>query len=496
MIERASAILRHYRHAVIISLMCVISLVVAWFLLPSDETRIAALERDGKIGRAREMLQEKFAQGDRSPRTLFQLHRIHEHYGDLDNAGQVLELLAKSRPKDLKVQRQLLRHYKLVQDEPNYIALLRAQLALRHSDFACRELIGIHRRNDDLDAETQAIRECRAKGYRREDDLSRLAVISAASGDLVEAARILQSVDDRRWLKNISERILLFSALIEAGQANEAYRRGLRWLKGQPDDELALGLISLFVEAKQNALGIELAKAVGKPGNPVSLSIAEIMVDQVQYPAARAFLAGWLEKAEQMDTETATRFLNASVDSGDPLLALKGAERHGIDKFAQADLVGLAEALVLGAHTAPFNNVGTFLTLDTLGANPLLLAEIEFNKGRVDVARLLLTNVKADELDERRLELLALVNEKTGRQAAVTADLRKLRIEAPPTLGPAQRAANCNIRQQAVATRINKQRRRIARPVPGTLRAAPQGALSTPQTLQPIPFPALPNSGG
>jgi hypothetical protein len=150
----------------------------------------------------------------------------------------------------------------------------------------------------------------------------------------------------------------------------------------------------------------------------------------------------------------------------------------------------------LGSHTAPFNSVHTFLTQETLAANPLLLAEIEFNRGRVDVARLLLANVKADELDERRLNLLALVNDKTGRSAAVTADLRKLRVEASPTLGPAQRAANRNIRQQSVATRISNQRRRIARPVPGAQRAAPQGAASTPQTIQPIPFPTPGNSGG
>lgn len=486
MIDAASSLLKRYRHGVIVTLLCAVALVVTWFLLPDDDTRIAALERDGQLAAARELLVQKFEQGDRRPRTLYQLHRIHEYFGDLDNARKVLELLAQMEPKDANVQRRLARLYNLVQDETAYIGALKAQLRIRHSDRICRDLIGHLRRTDDADGEAQAISACRINGYRRPDDLSRLATLHAVNGNMIESAAILRSIDDRRWLKELSDRLLLFTALVEAKQPDEAYRRGVRWLKGQADNDLALQLISLFVEANHKGHGIELAKAVGQPGDTVSLAVGEIMVDQVQYPAARAFLNGWLEKAKALDTETATRFMQAAIDSGDPGLALKGAMRHGLEKFAQADLVALCEAMVTNSEAAAFDSIYEFLTPETLALNPMLLAEAELRRGRVDLARLHLTRVRAEELDERRLELLASLSDRAGRPPAVAAVLRELRVvAASPAIGPAQAQVNRIVRQQSAAKRISKQRRRIARPIPGGTAQAP-GA----PAIQPIPFPS------
>ena len=50
-------------------------------------------------------------------------------------------------------------------------------------------------------SEETALVDCRARGYRRPDDLVRLAYLQAADGNIAEASSLLRAVDDRRRLR-------------------------------------------------------------------------------------------------------------------------------------------------------------------------------------------------------------------------------------------------------------------------------------------------------
>jgi tetratricopeptide (TPR) repeat protein len=470
------------------------SAVVAWQVLPGDDERIAALEQDGQIGRALSMLEAKYQSGDVRPRTLFQLQRLYEFYGERDKARMVLEQLAERRPKDGAVQRQLAQLYKQTQDEPRYIKTLRSQLALapRNPEPVCRELIGLLRRNSQYNEEQATIAECRAKGYRRQDDLVRLAFLSAADGDFAEAEKTLRAVDDRRWLSEGRERLMLFAALIEVNQAPEALRRSLRWLRGQPDSDLALEMISMLTAANRNDLSLSLARQVGTPGDAISLAVAEIMVDQVQLSPARLYLAGWLEQKKPMDAEVATRFVTTAIDAEDPALALKGADVFGFANFDQMTLAALAEAAG-GAVAGPgFDAVVAALLPTTIAARPLIAAAIEVRAGRTEAARSILSQIRLDVLDERQLQVMSAVSAQAGRTLPSGGLLRPPPPPQVPTtvptiaterrvIGPAQAKVKSLIRR-AEAKRV-KQRRRVERPnsVP------PTGSLLPGFT--PIPFP-------
>ena len=148
-------------HNLVMSALFLGALVVGYLVLPGDSERIAALERDGKNREALRILEQRFAQGDRSQRTLFQMQRLLEHFGELTKARKTLEMLAEQRPKDAQVQRQLAQFYKLTQNETGYVATLRAQLEIRYSEPVCKELIGIQRRNGNFTEEQRAILDCR-----------------------------------------------------------------------------------------------------------------------------------------------------------------------------------------------------------------------------------------------------------------------------------------------------------------------------------------------
>jgi tetratricopeptide (TPR) repeat protein len=478
---------------VLMAAMFVGGALVAWFVLPGDDERIAALEQDGQIGRALALAEARYAQNDRRPRLLYQLQKYYEFYGERDKARSVLEQLAVLRPKDGQVQRQLAQLYKQTQDEPRYIKALRSQLALapRNPDVVCRELIGLLRRNSLYAEEQSTISECRGKGYRRQDDLVRYAFLSAADGNFAEASQTLKAVDDRRWLSESRERLMLFSSLLEVNQAPEALRRSIRWLRGQPDPDLALEMISLFTAANRNELALSLARQVGAPGDAITLAVAEIMVDQVQLAPARLYLAGWLDQKKPMDAEVATRFVTTAIDAEDPVLALRGAEQFGLSGFDQSTLAALAEAVAGSAMGAGFDRIIAALTAETIAARPLIAAASEVRSGRTDAARSILSQIRLDALDERQQQTLATLSLQSGRSAPLSGFLRPPPSLRPaldlPTgpiaadrrvIGPAQAKVK-SILRRVEAKRVKQKRRAERAPV----------AASGPGGFVPMPFP-------
>ena len=332
-------------HIFVMSLLFSVALAVGYFLLPGDAERIAMLERDGKTGLAKGILESKFAGGDRRQRTLFLLQGLYEQSGDIPKARQTLELLAEQRPRDPNVQQRLGLFYKLTHAEPAYIKTLTAQIELRYSESACRELIGLLRRSGAFADEQATLIKCRHKGYRRPDDMIRLASLLAVDGDIKEASLLLRAVDDLRRLKSDRERLQLFDLLLENEQPGEAQRRAVRWVKGGKDDNFALTLISALVTNNRHDLAIELARETSVPGDSVFLSVAEIMVDREQTTAAQAILRGWLDKAATLEPAVATRFVAAAIACADPDLALAGAQKAGLGKLPSDSVEKLARTL-------------------------------------------------------------------------------------------------------------------------------------------------------
>lgn len=373
-------------HAFIMGLLFSGAIAVGYILLPGDSERIAMLERDGKTREARMILEASFANGDRRQHTLFQLQGLYETAGELVQARRMLELLAQERPRDPNVQRQLGLFLKQTHDEPAYIRSLLQQIGLRYQETACREVIGLLRRSGDYEKERATLETCRQKGYRRPDDMVRLASLLAVDGDIKEASVLLRAVDDLRRLKSERERLQLFDLLIENGQPAEAERRGARWVKGTKDDSLALTLISVLVVANRHDLAIELARDTSVPGDSVFLSIPEIMVERSQATAAQGLLRGWLDKADTIEPPVAQRFIQAALAAGAPDLAFACAQRVGLSNFGASAITEMARGLdeigrkgdgdalraSIGAAPGPSNGLATSGSRDKGRLNPVV----------------------------------------------------------------------------------------------------------------------------
>jgi tetratricopeptide (TPR) repeat protein len=406
------------------------ALGIGYELLPGQVERIAMLERDGQAVQARDILERNFERGDRSARTLYQLEALYEHFGQLDKAQTVLKHLLDTRPRDPNVQKRAAQFFKQTQDEPAYVRAVNAQISLRYSEDACKELIGIHRRNAAAADELAAIQLCRSRGYRRPEDTVRLASLVAADGDLAQASSLLRSVDDLRRLKSERDRTQLFATLLEIDQPREAHRRATRWLSGARDLRLALSLLELLANDNRHELAIGLARDISVPGDAISLAVAELMLDRGEPTAARNYLHGWIEKAEVDSADLISRFITACLDAEDPENALTGAKRYGLAKLQQTDLVALAEALAAIGLQSEFDAVRAVIAPHVLAANPLLGAAVALQRGIQGTTQLLLAQVAVDDLDEWRLSLWARLMTRTGQATTVNATLQHLGVDA------------------------------------------------------------------
>lgn len=421
-------------HAIVMAVVFLGALVTGYALLPGVNERIAMLERDGRNIQALQILEGRFASGDRRPRTLYQLVGLYEQFGNLPRLKETLEALAAARPRDAQVRRQLVQFYATTQDNAGYLGALEAEVEVRYSETACRELIGLHRMRGAYAKEQAAIVRCRQKGYRRAEDIVRLAELLATDGDYAQAAQLLRSVDDLKRLKSERERLALFTMLVDADQPREALRRAVRWAKAARDREFSLTLIETMVRRGLHDVAIELARETSAPGDAVALSVGEIMLDRGETVAARAFLRGWMQQTRDTSLDTAIRFVDSALDAEDADLALAYADRIGHGRLPQAQLAGLAEALSVVGRKREFETVRAALTAETLAANPLLGAAEQLDKGRTEASRELLARVEPDKLDVWRLTLWARLMRETGRGAEADTTLQSLGVDDDPAI--------------------------------------------------------------
>ena len=332
-------------HRILMAVIFGGALLAGFAILPGANERVAMLERDGHGREALAILEHEYASGDRRYRTLYQMQALYESEGNVSKARELLEAMAAANPRDASIRGRLVVFYKNAQDETAYIRALKEQIDLKYSEGACRELIATERSAGDFAKEQMALQQCRQRGYRRPDDLSRLAELVAAGGDSPQAVAILRSIDDLKRLKTVRERYRLLSLLLEQDQPKEAERRAVRWIRGSKDDGLAIGLIDTLARSKFPASAMEVAKDVGAPGDSVSLTVAERLIERSQMVPAQLYLKGWLDRAQLVQESVAARFVEASLSAGDPATAAKGARKFGLERLNAPLLERLAADL-------------------------------------------------------------------------------------------------------------------------------------------------------
>jgi tetratricopeptide (TPR) repeat protein len=389
------------------------SIAAGWAMLPGENERVAMLERDGHSREALSILEQDVAAGDKRYRTLHQVLALYESEGNIAKARSVLETMSAVRPRDAVLKRRLAQFYRHNQNDPEYVKAMQDLIEIRYSESACRELIARLRFIGDSNAEQAALQNCRQKGYRRADDLARLAELVAADGDIAQATTLLKSIDDLKRLKELRERFQLLSLLSEQDQPREAERRALRWIRAVHDDVTAVSIIDHLARTKYPESAYEVAKDAGVPGDGISLTVAERLVEKTQNGAALLYLRGWIERAKTVDAETAIRFVEAALGVGDAQLAVKGARQFGYVLLPPLTLKKLSEALDQGGAPVEAAEVRRAMTqsLPVVAVEPGAPPAASGTTGNLEVPE---TTGKSAGPDESRVRSVLLVDPLDG----------------------------------------------------------------------------------
>lgn len=493
-------------HAIMAAIFA-LALVAGWGMLPGDNERIAMLERDGHSRDALTILEGAYQGGDKRYRTLHQMVGLYENEGNVARARELLEEMTVQRPRDAALRKRLAQFYRDTQNSERRVAALGSEIEIRYSEGTCRELIASHRLQGDYDAEKAAIVTCRQKGYRRPDDLARLAELLAVEGDSAQAAAILRSIDDVKRLKEPGERFQLLAFLLEQEQPKEAERRALRWIKATKDDAFAVGIIDAFARSKYPSSALSLAKESGEAGDSIALTIAERLLEQSQSSAAQLYLRGWLENASLKEEGTAVRFIFAAIEAQDPKTALAGAQKFGLKALPAEPLLKLVQALNSAGYKAEARQVRDV-------ANAIAEPEADTSSsasrekktepsseagapgaGRSRQIRFELPRASsADPLEPWRKSLLAKVSDDADRQAAALG----LKVVRPrvPMVRDARPHANTKVLrktsrvlQRTKSLRSLRQKQKLAREAAREKAKATRSAAPASNTA-PAPKPA------
>lgn len=350
-----SPLIRSYH--VLMAMVFAVALGVGWMMLPGDNELIAMLERDGHARAALGILEQGYANGDRRYRTLHQMLALYEEQGDTRKARTILEEMVDERPYDPALRERLVNFYQAVGDQRARVVALKAQIETRYKEAACRQYVALLRLKGSGDDEIAGLQFCRQRGYRRPDDLARLAELLAASGDSSQASAILRAIDDVKRLTSSDDRFLFIDLLLQQGQPNEAVRRAVRWIKATKDQVLAVAVVDILARSNYPDSALDVAKSAGEAGDSLSLTVAERLLEKSQPRPAALYLRGWLDSATLDDADKASRFVAAALEAGDPRTALLGARKFGLVKLDAPAAGALARELDKTAMTAEADEV-------------------------------------------------------------------------------------------------------------------------------------------
>lgn len=342
---------------VLMAMVFAVALGAGWMMLPGDNELIAMLERDGHARAALGILEQGYASGDRRYRTLHQMLALYEEQGDTRKARTILEEMVHERPYDPALRERLVKFYQAIGDQQARMVALKAQIETRYKEAACRQYVALLRLKGNGDDEIAGLQFCRQRGYRRPDDLARLAELLAASGDSSQASAVLRAIDDVKRLTSRDNRFLFIDLLLQQGQPNEAVRRSVRWIKATKDQALAVAVVDILARSNYPDSALDVAKSAGEAGDSLSLTVAERLLEKSQPQPAALYLRGWLDRATLDDADTASRFVAAALEAGDPRTALLGARKFGLAKLDAPAAGALARALAKTAMTAEADEV-------------------------------------------------------------------------------------------------------------------------------------------
>jgi len=380
----------------------IIAIVAGFWIVPGPLERVTMLVRDGRPEAALERANALVDSGNRDAGLLMQAYLLNERYGDQQRAEQALSYYFTVKPDDADGWRKVA----TIRSQRNNVEGL--TVALEHivriaSDpAAASQLARVYRLHGRYQDEERVLSSVNVTMLEIAD-VVRLASLLIGRGELPKATAILRQLDDTAKIQTNDARTVLFGALIDQREYDEAASRAVKWHADSDARALEDVFVRYLLRAGADGPAMRLALLDDNATNPKKFAyFVSVLADEGQYHLLERFIISWLDEGRKLPAADIDGFFQSVIS----IARSKGLGERLFTQFMLSFERGGSNDLKASLLQAMFNEFGhqgiapfrNLLTADVLAERPVMAARVMF----------LENNVLASTYFIRRANLLTL----------------------------------------------------------------------------------------
>jgi predicted Zn-dependent protease len=241
----------------------VIAIVVGFSLLLIP--RKAELGLIYKKGRQYELAKYEFnkqsRKGDLSTKVTIPLKELFMHFGEIDQAIDLIERFVAKNPKDISAREMLGNLYRDGMRPQQYILNLESTTRLEPTEKRFRELIYLNQNQGQPEKALEFLKTVIQKFAATPEDYFTLAFLQAKNGNFSDALRTLVKFEgDHPQSVSIEMKELEVHLLMDLDQIDKSHERASSWLEENFSFSSLTRLVQLFRSKKQGSTALKLMK--------------------------------------------------------------------------------------------------------------------------------------------------------------------------------------------------------------------------------------------
>jgi hypothetical protein len=294
----------------------VVAAVIGYLIIPGPLEQVTMLMRDGRDDAALEKADALIEAGHREPGLLMQTFLLNERYGNSERGMAALRAYFQASPNDAEAWRKAASTFAKTHNLEAQIDALEHLVNLTHEPPAVSGLARVYRLHARFDDELRVLQSVDAAHLEAADTV-RLASLLLGRNDLAQAASLLRKLDDQKKITTNDERMMLFGALVDQSNFDEAARRAVDWGVYKEVADLQDVFVGYLLRQGADGPALRLAMQTNTIADPRKMThLAQLLSDEGRYDLLENVVFQWLSYARQLPADGLDGYFRVVVDIG------------------------------------------------------------------------------------------------------------------------------------------------------------------------------------
>jgi tetratricopeptide (TPR) repeat protein len=334
----------------------------------------------GRTAEALEVLESRYASGDRSLSTVGALAEARARSGSVASAITLLEELLPENPKNIALLETLAKLFRQVGRNVDAARILSDLVAIRSTPQALRQLAAVYGLLERQEAQLAVLRELTRSPKAETGDIVALARLEGSLGDPLRGAEILAQLAALRPRQIDASIVALETSLrLAGGEIERAYRRAQAWLaKARTPRSDVLALASVFSNGRQPAIALSLLEPYARRDvtNELLTALLQVQIDVGQPREALMRLEAHAQSTRgRVSRNLELLRLNLAVSLSDAARTVEAVAAMDIADVPPARLASVARAAIAVRRPDIIASIRHFLESGTHELSAVVIGE-------------------------------------------------------------------------------------------------------------------------